>query len=297
MPEQLKVKAARQASLTRQILLTLIFVVPIFYLLGLARRHRPLHFADPAANLVAHAMLFFVPVAWATLVTAGEIEFVQPPGELLKSAQFRSAWWQSILFYPSLALGIFFTLDSAWRILSGTASPPATPAGEAAFTMVLAWIFALLLSLKAKAYKKVWILPEGLHVGLGRFVRWDEIHHVRWQGRNVDLFHKDCRVIPTMGINVTDDTSLNALKQKLSNLQIPDANSVPPALVLTQCVVAVLSVAIFSLGLAARFLGEIDTRLVVSAALAVGIAAMWLLEKIYVPSATRMKRPAIVKES
>jgi len=297
MPEQLKVKAPPQASPIRQIFLTLIFVVPIFYLLGLARRHRPLYFADPAANLVAHAMLFFVPVIWAMLVTAGEIEFVQPPGELLKSAQFKSAWWQSILFYPSLALGIFFTLDSAGRILSGVADQPATPAGKAALTMVLASIFALRLCLKAKSYKKVWILPEGLHVGLGRFLRWDEIHHVRWQGPEVDMFHKDRRWIPTMGINITDDTSLNVLKQKLSNHQIPDANSVPPALVLTQCVVAVLSVAIFGLGLAARFLREIDTRLVVSVALVVGVVAMWLLEKVYVPRATRMKRPAIVKES
>ena len=295
MPEQLKVKAPRQDSLVRQIFLTLVFVLPILYLLGLARRHRPLYFADPAMNLVAHAMLFLIPVVWATLVTAGEIEFVQPPGELLKSAQFSDAWWQAILFYPSLALGIFFTLDSAWRVLSGVADQPATPAGKAAFTMVLVWIFALLLCLKAKSYKKVWILPEGLHVGLGRFLRWDEIHHARWQGPDVDLFHKDRRGIPTIGIHTTDDTSLNLLRQKLSNHQIPDANSVAPALVLTQCVVAFLSVAIFSLGLAARFLHGIDTRLVVSVALVVGVVAMWLLEKIYVPRATRMKRPAIVK--
>lgn len=297
MPQQLKIKAPHQASPIRQVFLMLVFVLPIFYLLGLVRRHTVLYFASPALNLGAHAMLLVFPVLWAILVTAGDIEFVQPPGELLKSAQFQGAWWQSFLFYPSFALAIFFTFDSARRILNGTTSQPATTPGQAAFTMLLAWIFALLLCLKAKTYKKVWILPEGLHIGLARFVRWDEIHHVRWQGHDVELYHKDCGGIPTVAVRISDGASIDALKQHLSKHDVRELTGVSRLLVLTQLAVATLSVTIFWFGLAAHFQHGIDVKVIVAVSLAMGVVAMWLLEKIYVPSSTRMKRPALVKES
>lgn len=296
MVEQIQVKTTvKKAPLFEQIAVGINFLAPVGYFYYLWRTGQEFYFANPIINLFAHAMLIVIPIVWSFIFTAGKIK-VDPPGEFLAYGDSKREWWTSIILYPSLILGVLFAGHFAWQLFNHPASQSLTTVGDAVFVFILATLFAIGIKLKEKHRINIWSSDEGLHLGMSRFIRWTDIHHVRWLGRDVEVYHQNNQDVPAVIFSVRDDAPFKLLNEHLSKHNIVPSNVLSTKFILIQVTIAILAIGVLVGGLMAHFSYGFKAKEIFAYALGFGIFVMYQLEKIYIAGSTKRGLPKVSRD-
>lgn len=301
MASPLNLKRPKQASLSQELLVGLIILMPLIYLFYLYRKGSSYHFDDPAINLIAHVLFFFIPIVWIKILFGKKLEFNNQRDERPLDKQtillkLKHTWWMMLMVWsPPILCTLIFAKQSRIWFTQGIPDFSSSPAS-------LFWTLILIFCLGffyLEAIRSGYILnisENGIRTGISSFCEWENIDHIACQGDSFSIYHRACKYLPYTGFKLSADNQL-ILKAYLDKHKILTRDRHEPALLMVQlCVIA----ATFLIVVFATYLYEhtkTDFRWVIVGTFALSILATMVLERIRGISKVSKIKPQIEEQT
>ena len=145
MASPLNLKRPKQASLSQELLVGTVILLPLVYLFYLHRNGIRYHFNDPAINLTAHILFFFIPILWIKIFFGNGLKFneteetsLDQQSSLLK---LKHCWWMMLMACsPPILCAVIVAKESSIWLTQGIPEFSSNPVS-------LFWTLLLIFSL------------------------------------------------------------------------------------------------------------------------------------------------------
>ncbi|MDH4164659.1 MAG: hypothetical protein OEW15_18515 [Nitrospirota bacterium] len=298
MPSPLKIKRPKQASLTQELLVGSVFLLPLIYLFYLNRKGITFHFANPTINLMAHIVFCLIPLIWIKIFFGNKLEFHET-GELsLGKPSFLSMlnhrWWMMLMVWSPLIICMLLLVRVSIVWFNDGIPDFSSSPGSLFWTLLL--IFALGVVYMESLQSHIRTVSEsGIRTGLTAFCEWENIDHVASHGNTFSIYHKASNRLPWTGFKLSPEHQvIFTTYLKRNNILITDREH--PFFMMVKLSVIAATLIIISAALAIYNSANIDLRWILVGTFSLGVAATMVLEKIRGVSKISKYRPEIEQE-
>lgn len=209
MTEPLRIRGPRPATAATEVAVAAVVGLPVLGFLYLLVSGRPLGFEDRTLNLLLHALLVVVPLVWSVPFLPRRMKLVGSSGELLATSthlrELRLSWWQSVLLWPALLLGLAVLGSAVAEALMGTGGPLATSAWNALLAFGLIFAFTVFYATAFLDPVEVRLTSDGIRLGLAHFVPWRDVRRMAPTPWGYELYHRASGVLPLASLRLPEE--------------------------------------------------------------------------------------------
>lgn len=269
----LKRPSSTQAPLLMQIVVGIVVSLPLCYLFWLWRKDEPLHWASPIATMISGVILVVIPILVTVLFLWNKIEFANALDQKTIGVHTLASRLTQV---PVIILGALF-LSSAARDMLAHPEAIFFPIEQIVHFEVITTVLLLLCGIIFFRLDEARLSPDGMWMGMLRFVPWSDISALVITPSQADVYHRLISHVPLWQITFSHEKARVWLEKAASDHQIMLRPSKNPWLWVSAGVSILVGLTILSGGLWAYHIQGYNACWILWGALAV----QYLRDKLF----------------